>query len=415
MPSKASTAILHYTAPPVIGGVEAVIEAHTRQLIRAGYPCAVLAGAGDASALPEGVTWIEIPELNSLHPQILAASSELEKGKLPGNFDRIVSTIQTGLALLAPYQNLIVHNIFTKHFNLPLTAALVNLLDGGRIKNCIAWCHDFTWTSEHSRHKVHPGYPWDLLRNYREDITYVVVSKKRQHELCGLFDVPPEKIRVVYNGVDPKILLGISNLGQKIIEKFGLLESDLNLLMPVRVTQAKNIELALRVVAVIKSRGLKVRLVLTGPPDPHDEQSMAYFHQLQAIRSDLGLDEEMRFVFELNGDNNSGTIISLEVVGELYRLSDAVFMPSHREGFGMPILEAGLAGLHVFSTPVPASQEIGADRVQIFGFDETPEQVAGLILAWAQGDATYQFRREMRQKYTWQAIFENDIRPLLGD
>ena len=81
----------------------------------------------------------------------------------------------------------------------------------------------------------------------------------------------------------------------------------------------------------------------------------------------------------------------------------------------MPILEAGLAGLHVFSTPVPASQEIGADRVQIFGFDETPEQVAGLILAWAQGDAIQQFRREMRQKYTWQAIFDNDIRPLLGD
>ncbi len=415
MPSKTSTAILHYTAPPVIGGVEAVIEAHARQLIRAGYPCAVLAGAGDASALPEGVTWIEIPELNSLHPQILAASSELEKGKLPENFDRIMRTIQTRLEpLLAPFSNLIVHNVFTKHFNLPLTAALVNLLEDKRIKNCIAWCHDFTWTSEHSRYKVHPGYPWDLLRNYREDITYVVVSKKRQHELSGLFNVPFEKIRVVYNGVDPDILLGISNLGRKIIEKFGLLESDLNLLMPVRVTQAKNIELALRVVAVIKSRGLKVRLVLTGPPDPHDEQSMGYFHQLQATRSDLDLDEEMHFVFEFNENNDSGTIISLEVVGELYRVADAIFMPSHREGFGMPILEAGLAGLHVFSTPVPASREIGADRVRIFGFDETPEQVAGLILAWAQGDATHQFRREMRQKYTWKAIFENDIRLLLG-
>jgi glycosyltransferase involved in cell wall biosynthesis len=416
MPAKANTAILHYTAPPVIGGVEAVMEAHARQLIRVGIPCAVLAGDGDASALPAGVEWIKIPELNSLHPQILAASSELEEGRVPEYFYRLVKTIQAKLeAVLAPYPNLIVHNVFTKHFNLPLTSALVNMLEDQRIGNCIAWCHDFTWTSEHSREKVHPGYPWDLLRNYRQDITYVVVSKKRQHELSGLFAIPSKKIRVIYNGVDPYILLGISSQGREIIEKFGLLESDLNLLMPVRVTQAKNIEFALRVLTRIKSAGLKVRLVLTGPPDPHDEQSMAYFHQLQAMRSDLELDEEMHFVFELSGGRDSGTIINLGVVGDLYRLSDAVFMPSHREGFGMPILEAGLAGLHVFSTPVPASQEIGADRVRIFDFDETPEQVAGLILAWAQSDLAQQFRREMRQKYTWPAIFDNDILPLLDE
>jgi glycosyltransferase involved in cell wall biosynthesis len=414
MPAIASTAILHYTAPPVIGGVEAVIEAHARQLLREGVPCAIVAGDGSASALPQGVRWVEIPELNSLHPQILAISGELEQGNVPGNFEPMAAAIQDRLEpLLANYPNLIVHNVFTKHFNLPLTAALVNLLEGGSIKNCLAWCHDFTWTSEHSRGSVHPGYPWDLLRQYRQDVTYVVVSEKRQQELAGLFGVAPEGIRVVYNGVAPDILLGISELGQKIIERFGLLYSDLNLLMPVRVTQAKNIEFALQVAAAIKKAGIKIRLVLTGPPDPHDERSMAYFQQLQAMRSDLGLDDEMHFVFELDGPRDSGTILNLDVVGELYRVCDAVFMPSHREGFGMPVLEAGLAGLAVFSTPVPASQEIGGAYVRIFPFDAVPQEVARLIVDWAQGDSTHQFRRKMRQKYTWQAIFENDIRPLL--
>jgi glycosyltransferase involved in cell wall biosynthesis len=414
MSGRASTAIMHYTAPPVIGGVEAVIKAHACQLLRSGFPCAVVAGDGSASALPEDAQWVEIPELNSQFPQILAVSSMLEKGNIPGNFDELVMTIQNRLKpLLANYENLIVHNVFTKHFNLPLTAALVNLLEDGSIKNCLAWCHDFTWTSEHSRGKVHPGYPWDLLRQYRKDVTYVVVSEKRQRELAGLFEVAPEQIRVVYNGVDPHILLGISELGQKIVERFGLLSSDLNLLMPVRVTQAKNIEFALQVVAAIKRSGIKIRLVLTGPPDPHDEHSMAYFHQLQAMRSDLGLDDEMHFVFELDGSRDSGTILSLKVVGDLYRVCDAVFMPSHREGFGMPVLEGGLAGLAVFSTPVPASQEIGASYVKIFPFDAAPEKVASLILDWAQGDSTHQFRCKIRQKYTWQAIFDQDIRPLL--
>jgi glycosyltransferase involved in cell wall biosynthesis len=65
--------------------------------------------------------------------------------------------------------------------------------------------------------------------------------------------------------------------------------------MPVRVTRAKNIEFALEVVAVLKREGLKVKLVLTGPPDPHDERSMEYFHALQKLRDDLGLHSEMRF------------------------------------------------------------------------------------------------------------------------
>ena len=414
MPDKASTAILHYTAPPVIGGVEAVMEAHALQLRRSEISCGVVAGEGDAAALPDGVAWIEIPELNSQNTQILALSNELEVGRVPGEFNRMVDTIQEKLeTVLAPYDNLIVHNVFTKHFNLPLTAALVNLLDSGRLNNCIAWCHDFTWTSSHSRNKVHPGYPWDLLRTFRSDLRYVVVSEMRQRELAGLFGVPLDAIRVIYNGVDPNILLGISSQGQKIIESFGLLQSDLNLLMPVRVTQAKNIEFALQVVAVIKKAGVVVRLVLTGPPDPHDAQSMAYFHHLQAMRHDLGVEREMHFVFELDGNQNTGTILGLDVVGDLYRASDLVFMPSHREGFGMPVLEGGLAGLAVFSTPVPASQEIGSDHVHIFNFDDTPKDVAGLIMDWAQVDSIHRFRRKMRQKYTWQAIFEDEIRPLL--
>jgi hypothetical protein len=121
----------------------------------------------------------------------------------------------------------------------------------------------------------------------------------------------------------------------------------------------------------------------------------------------------MHFVFELVGNQKSGTILGLDVVGDLYRTSDLVFMPSHREGFGMPVLEGGLAGLAVFSTPVPASQEIGSGHVHIFNFDDTPEHVAGLIMDWVQVDSIHQFRRKMRQKYTWQAIFEDEIRPLL--
>jgi glycosyltransferase involved in cell wall biosynthesis len=196
----------------------------------------------------------------------------------------------------------------------------------------------------------------------------------------------------------------------------GLLVSDLILLMPVRVTRAKNIEFALQVVAALKARGCRVKLVLTGPPDPHNADSMDYFRSLRALREELEVEEEMRFVFESGPDPDQHYTIDERVVGDLFRASDVVFMPSHREGFGMPVLEAGLAGLPVVCTDIPAAEEIGGEDVTVFGPDQDPAQLAELLLTRVEGSPVQRLRRRTRQRFTWDAIFQRDIRPLLdGD
>jgi glycosyltransferase involved in cell wall biosynthesis len=408
------TAILHYTAPPVVGGVEAVIQAHVEIFTQAEYPVTVIAGGGEQAALPSDVSFIQIPEMDSQHSQVARMSSQLERGVVPSTFEDMVDRLIGGLTpLLSRFDTIILHNLFTKHFNLPLTAALHSLLDRGKLGRCIAWCHDFTWTSPSSGSKVHPGYPWDLLRTYREDVTYVVVSQRRQHALAALFNCPPERIRVVYNGVNPETLLGLSAEGGDLVGSLGLLESDLALLMPVRVTRAKNIEYALHLAAVLKARGCRLKLVVTGPPDPHDGESMAYFRGLQALRQQLDVEEEMRFVFESGPDPDQPFIIDEQVVGDLFRVSDVVFMPSHREGFGMPVLEAGLVGVPVVCTDVPAAEEIGGNDVIVFDADQDPAQLAKRILTWAENDTVHRLRRRVRQYYTWNAIFHRDIKPLL--
>jgi glycosyltransferase involved in cell wall biosynthesis len=100
-------------------------------------------------------------------------------------------------------------------------------------------------------------------------------------------------------------------------------------------------------------------------------------------------------------------------VGDLFRVSDLMFMPSHREGFAMPVLEAGLAGIPVVSTAVPAAQEIGGQDVLVFDRDEPPEDLADRLLAWVQESRVHRLRRRVRQRYTWQAIYRRDIAPLL--
>jgi glycosyltransferase involved in cell wall biosynthesis len=408
------TAILHYSVAPVVGGVEAVIQAHATLLLDAGYPVRLIAGAGEKTALPKGVEFIQIPEMDSQNPRVAHASQMLDEGKLPDEFELLSTSLESSLGdALQSMDTVIVHNVFTKHFNLPLTVALMNMLDQGKIRNCIAWCHDFTWTSPHSRSSVHPGYPWDLLQTYREDVTYVTVSKHRQLELAGLFNCVPEKIHVVYNGVDPADLYSLSEEGKSLVEQFDLNQADLILLMPVRITQAKNIEFALQVIAHLKDQDIRPRLVLTGPPDPHDPENMAYFQSLLNLRQQLSVEQEARFVYESGPQPGTGYTIELSLVRELYRVCDVLFMPSHREGFGMPILEAGMIGMPIFSTEIPAAQEIGGKDLIRFSPDDPPGKVAVLILSWARGSSTQRLRQRIRQKYTWQAIFRHDILPIL--
>jgi glycosyltransferase involved in cell wall biosynthesis len=413
--TKPRVAVLHYSAPPTVGGVEAVIAAHANLMVASGYPVAVIAGRGEARALPDGAELIAIPELDSRHPEVSRQSAMLEKGELPADFSELADRIAQSVApILARFDTVIVHNIFTKHFNLPLTAALAHLLERGELKSCITWIHDSTWTSPNSRSKVHPGYPWDLLRAYRPELTYVTVSQERQRDLADLYGCPRERIRVIYNGVDPERLLGLSLQGAALARRLDLFESDLVLLMPVRVTQAKNIEYALHFLLAIKRRGVNARIVLTGPPDPHDPESLEYFDRLRVLRRELGLEREMRFVYESGPEAGRPYLIDPGLVGELYRMSDALFMPSHREGFGMPVLEAGLAGIPVIARAVPAAVEIAGDDLIHIQAEEDPAQLAGRVLDWSESSRVIRLRRRLKKNYTWEAIFHQKIEPLLS-
>jgi len=216
--------------------------------------------------------------------------------------------------------------------------------------------------------------------------------------------------------VDPSELLTLSRFGLALINQLHLWDSDLNLLMPVRVTQAKNIELAMHVVAVLEARGIRPKLVVTGPPDPHDQMNREYFRHLLNLRKELGVVSQVRFIYESGPTPTEPFTVSMSIVAELLRVTDALFMPSHREGFGMPVLEAGLAGIPVFCADnIPAASEIGAQDVIRFSADADAEEVADLILKWIDGSSILRLRRRVRQNLTWDSIFRREILPLVKE
>jgi glycosyltransferase involved in cell wall biosynthesis len=121
----------------------------------------------------------------------------------------------------------------------------------------------------------------------------------------------------------------------------------------------------------------------------------------------------MRFVFEAGPDPEKGYTIDMPAVADLFRVSDVMFMPSHREGFGMPVLEAGLVGIPIVCTAIPAAREIAGEDVTFIRPDGDPEGIADRILSLVEKRPVHCLRRRIRQSYTWRAIFERDIKPLL--
>lgn len=409
------TAMLHFTSLPTIGGVELVIQAHAEQFAAAGLPLTVITGRGTAESLPKEVKFIRIDELDTLHPEIAKATAILTTGQVPESFESLVQILYEKLApVLQPFEHVIVHNIFTKNLNLPLTAALFRLMDNNTLRHAVAWCHDLSWTSPRSMHEVYPRYPWTLLKTAHRNSTYVVPSSLRQTELAETFGIPRENVRVISNGVDPVTLLALSAEGSALIEQMNLWRAGMILLMPVRVTAAKNIEYALEVLAELKKLEVHPKLVLTGPPDPHDPISWAYYEKLRGRRRELGLEGDMYFVYEMGPKANTGYIIENDLVAELYRVADILFMPSHSEGFGMPVLEAGLLGMPIVSTNIPAVQDHGEGHTLVFSSDLPAAQLARQMADWIAGKPEHFMRTRVRGRFTWRAIFEREILPLLG-
>ncbi len=413
---KPRISILHYTALPVIGGVENVTAEHTRLLTSAGYQVEILAGRGGDSPALAGATIVSIPEIDSEYPENQEIASALDRGEVLPQFQALQARIERMLLRhLTGSDILVVHNALTTHFNMPLTAALYHMLDAGSLPPCIAWVHDISrYVNPQSGFEQRHGFPWDLLRMYRPEIKYAAVSSRRRDMLAATFACPPDRIAIVPNGVDPDTLLSLTEWSRHLIKEFRLLEADLILLMPVRVTRAKNVEFALATVAALKQAGQNVRLIISGPPDPHSQDSQDYFQNLLAQRHGLGLDNEAIFLYEGFPGFPGPLVVGLARVAELYRLADVILMPSWREGFGLPVIEAGLTRQAVFSTRVPAVDTVGADAVNVIADGESPEHVAARMIEWAKADSAQRLRQRVRQRFTWQAIFERDIQPILA-
>ena len=139
---------------------------------------------------------------------------------------------------------------------------------------------------------------------------------------------------------------------------------------------------------------------------------MAYLDSLQTIRKELGLEQAAHFVYAAKGVDDR-LLLSDAELANFYQTADAMFFPSRQEGFGIPILEAGLARLPIFATDLPPFRESAGPNATLFALAAKPRDVARTIVDTLQADRAFQLRRRVLKNFTWQRIVTNKILPLL--
>ena len=403
--------ILHYATPPVVGGVESTIYHHSRLLSQAGYQVDIISGKGEQfnKEIPVHL----IPEIGSRDESISEINQRLSRGEIPEKFINLRDMLYKELSkIINTTRVLIVHNALTLHKNLVLTAAL-KLISEENETNVVAWCHDFAWQDSLYASDLHPGYPWELLRTPWPGVQYVTVSDHRRKRLAKLLNIPESEIKLIPPGVDAYEFLGLSFFSRRLIDKLSLMEADPLILLPARITRRKNIEFAIRVIASLKRDYPMIKLIVTGPPGPHNPQNISYLNSLKTLRKDLDVKTSVEFLYEA-GDDDVVLMIPDNVVADFFRIADILLFPSKREGFGIPVLEAGLVRMPVFASDIPPVHESSADAAYLFDPDGDPNSVSDEISSFIKSDRAYKLRRNVLSQFTWESILNKKIIPLLA-
>jgi len=395
---KRRVIFVHYTAPSILGGVERIMAVHARALRDAGDDVAIVAGRGSARPL----RLVRIAELDSRHPAVLRDFAALARGEVTAAHDRLVATLTRKLrSHVARADRVVVHNAFTLHKNAALTEALAALA-AERPGRFIAWTHDLAWTDAQYADQLHPGRPWSLFKTALPGVRYVAVSEKVRDELATLTGMARADVAVAPNGVDPAALLGLSKASVTLAERLGLFDADPLLLLPVRMTRRKRIEVAIDAVARLRRTFPHATLVVTGGPGAHNPANAIYARELAARAGAGG-----QLLHEQN------VRVSDRVLSDLYALSDALVLPSATEGFGIPVLEAGWHRLPIVCSDIPALRAVASDDATYVPADADGETLARAISTRLDSDPVARLHRRSRA-LAWPRVLAEQVLPAIA-
>lgn len=384
----------------VVGGVEQVMGTHATALREAGATVTILAGRGGAA--PGGVRLARVREADSRAPSVERDLASLARGERTARHDAMVDRLVKRIGPeFTRADRVVVHNVMTMPLNLALTEAFARLARAEPGKT-IAWTHDIgAFDTRYDAYR-HLGEPWDLITRALPGIRYVVVSEERAAQLSQMTGLARGKIAVVTNGIDIDKVLGLSLAGMRLARRLGILEAEPLLLQPVRLTRRKRVEAAIDATAVLRARGRDAMLVVTGVVGPHDARNRSYLKELAARAAKV---EGVKLLAAM------GIRVHYEQIVDLYALADVLVFPSESEGFGIPMLEAGLHRMPIVCSDIPALRETGGDDPIYVPPDASGEVIADAVERAL--DTRVMRMRSRARAHAWPKILRERVLPVI--
>lgn len=405
---KCNVALLHYSCPPVVGGVEEIVRQQASLLARHYHHVKVFAGVG--GAFSEGID-VEInPLLGSRNRQVIKAHQEGFDGR-PEKMAALTRRIYNYLRqALKGFDVLVAHNVLTMPYNLPLSAALHRLGREG-VLPVVSWNHDSPY--------FYPDYPshldlfpWNILKHPYAGIHYVVISESRKEMFARLYG-GRKALTVIPNGIDPIRFFRLDPATVRLISEQRLFEAEFLMVQPSRLHPRKNVELSIKVTRALRDLGLKARLLVTGAHDPHEPKTLAYYRRLRELAVELGVAKDVLIMAEYVFRSGERLAADRITIRDLYLIADILFLPSLQEGFGIPLLESGMIKLPVVCSRIPPFEEIGGEDVCYFDLEEPPERIAKRMLDFVGSLAPHKMYRRVMRHYVWDNIYQERLLPFL--
>ncbi len=363
---------LSWEHPPVVyGGLGRHVGALSAALAQAGHEVTVVTQAGAGAPAQErtadGVRVLRVPDDPPLVPR-----SDLMAWVLAFDHALLRTAIASG-----PYDVVHAHDWLVAHaaaacksvLGLPLVAT-VHATEAGRHQG---WLTSELSTAIHSTE-------WWLTYEARRVIT---CSAAMRWEVTRLFDLPPDSVDVVPNGVESA--LWSSRRGPRGPD--GPL-----LVCAARLEYEKGVHVLLRALPRLRRRHPGLHLVIAG--------TGTYEAELRALARSLRLGRGVSF---------TGRLATAELAALLGRASVAV-VPSIYEPFGMVALEAAAAGAPLVVSDVGGLHELvedGVDGVRVPPGDvgALADAVGGLLADEVRaGRLARTARQRARSEHIWAAV-----------
>jgi glycosyltransferase involved in cell wall biosynthesis len=205
-----------------------------------------------------------------------------------------------------------------------------------------AYLADQLWRKKHIPYVVTVHGPWHSApfkkANYKAFRRLIAVSDSLRQLLITRFRVPPERIRMIHNGVDPHRFEGISSAETARFRATFCVGADEILLSLIgRIAKAKGHFDLLNALKLLPPE-LRYRCLIVGEGKERV--------RLERLAESLGLSQKVTFC---------GYQSNIPVV---LAATNILLLPSHREGLPLAIVEAMLSNVPVIAASVGGIPEI---------------------------------------------------------